>query len=41
MMQVQVWDKDKFSKDDLIGEGTMDLLQCYNNPNRPEQCIFS
>lgn len=35
MLRVQVWDDDTFS-DDMIGEGTVNLAQCYQNPNRTE-----
>ena len=36
LMRVEVWDKDTFSKDDLIGEGTVNLMQFYQNPTRTE-----
>lgn len=32
-LKVQVWDDDTFS-DDMYGEGTVNLGQCFNNPNR-------
>jgi Ca2+-dependent lipid-binding protein len=35
LLKVQVWDDDTFS-DDMIGEGTVNLTQCYQNPNRTE-----
>jgi hypothetical protein len=33
LMRVEVFDEDALS-DDLIGEGTLNLNQCYQNPNR-------
>ncbi len=33
MLRVQVYDDD-FGKDELLGEGTVNLMQCYQNPNR-------
>ena len=35
MCRVQVFDDD-LGKDDLMGEGTINLNQCYQNPNRTE-----
>ena len=37
MMKVEVFDED-FGKDDLVGEGTVNLAQLFNNPNRTENC---
>ena len=37
ILRVQVWDDD-LGKDDLMGEGTVNLNQCYQNPNRTENC---
>lgn len=34
-LRVEVWDDDTFS-DDKIGEGRVNLQQCYSNPNRTE-----
>lgn len=36
ILRVQVFDDDTFSQDDLIGEGTLNLNQCYQNPMRTE-----
>jgi len=33
LMRVEVFDEDAVS-DDLIGEGSFNLTQCYQNPNR-------
>ena len=33
LLRVQVWDDD-IGKDDLIGEGTVNLNQLYSMPNR-------
>ena len=33
-LRVQVWDHDTFSRDDLIGEGSVNLNQFYANPWR-------
>ena len=38
MLRIEVWDKDTFS-DDLIGQGTVNMNQCYSNPNRTENCM--
>lgn len=35
IMKISVWDDD-FGKDDLMGEGTVNLNQCYQNPTRTE-----
>ena len=35
LMRISVWDDDVGS-DDLLGEGTVNLNQCYQNPNRTE-----
>ncbi len=34
LLRVQVYDQDTFSRDDFIGEGTLQLNQYYNNPWR-------
>lgn len=34
MLRIQVYDEDTFSRDDVIGDGTVNLIQCYNNPMR-------
>jgi Ca2+-dependent lipid-binding protein len=34
LMRVEVWDKDTFSSDDLIGEGSVNLMQLFMNPNK-------
>lgn len=34
ILRVQVFDEDTFSRDDLIGEGTLNLNQFYQNPMR-------
>ena len=36
-LRVQVLDDDTF-RDDMIGEGNVNLTQCYQNPNRTENC---
>ena len=33
----QVWDRNRITSDALMGEGSMDLIQCYTNVNRPEK----
>ena len=39
LMRIQVFDDD-IGKDDLMGEGTLNLNQCYQNPNRTENGKF-
>ena len=34
LLRVQVYDHDTFSRDDLIGDGTVNLAQFYQNPMR-------
>jgi Ca2+-dependent lipid-binding protein len=36
LLRLQVFDEDTFSKDDLIGEGSLNLNQFYQNPMRTE-----
>ena len=33
LLNVEVWDKDTFSPDDLMGKGTFDLRKVYASPN--------
>lgn len=40
MLTVQVWDKDTLSKDDLVGEGQVDLTQALKTWNTPINGIF-
>jgi Ca2+-dependent lipid-binding protein len=40
MMRIQVYDEDTFSSDDLIGDGTLNLNQFYQNPMRTENGKF-
>jgi Ca2+-dependent lipid-binding protein len=32
-MRIEVWDEDTFTADDLIGEGSYNLMQVYNMPS--------
>ena len=35
MLNIEVWDKDTFSADDLLGTGQYDLKKIYSSPNTP------
>ena len=30
-LEIEVWDKDRFSSDDLVGKATVNLTQIYNH----------